>query len=1098
VAPLISLILSNKEMKKQFYLAAFLWLCAMTTWAQNRLTGRVTDAADNSPLPGVNVLIKGTGTGANTDSEGKFTLTSITSGGTLVISYIGYLTQEINVGNRSNIDIALKVDTKTLSEVVVTGYGSQSKKDITGAVATVDMKQALAVPATNLAQAIQGRVAGVSVSNENSPGGGVVVRIRGFGTINDNSPLYVIDGTPTKGSLNSLNLNDIESMQVLKDASSASIYGSRAGNGVVIITTKQGKAGKPKFTYDTYYGSQNPFKGLELANSQQYLDVFWKSFINASNTLVNGVATPNAGAAGLRYPSSVHFGNGPTPVMPDFIVPSGGVNEGNPLADPSRYVRDLLNPNTRYLIQKTNKEGTDWFNELFTAAPIQNHQIGASGATESARYSMSLNYFDQKGIMQHTGYKRYSLRANTEFNINKRVRIGENFTVAYDERINQRNGNQSESNPISFVYRQQPFIPVRDIMGNWGGTYSAGLDNSRNPVADAFDTRHNKSTNIRLFGNAYVEADILKNLTARSQFGIDYNNFNVRNFFPIAIQNAEVEANNSFNQTNNYDWTWTWYNTLTYKKSLFNNVLNINAIVGTESIKNYAEFFSAARLRFASDDIENRYLDAGNAGTQTNSGSASNWRLASEFAKVNFNVRDKYLVDLTIRRDRSSRFAKEFRQAVFPAASAGWRVSNENFMKNISWISDLKLRAAYGQTGNQEIGNYNSFSLFGTNVVQNFYDLGGTRSSSLQGYDRTQFGNPAARWETTSSVDIGLDASLLKGALGVTFDWFNRTTTDMLFPVEVQRTQGFAAAPFQNIGQMNNKGIELGINYGGKAMNGNFTYNFDANFSTYRNTVVKTDGNPSTQYFGFTTRLPPMSVTQAGFPLASFFGYHIDGFIQTDEEGSKLPTQFGGGINNKAGNFKFRDLNNDGRITAADREVIGSPHPDFAYGLNVSLGYKAFRLDLFAQGVQGNQIFNYVRYWTDFPTFGGNRSLRMVNESWEPGKTDAKLPILRSNDNISSNPSTYYLEDGSYLRMKNVQLNFSVPRNVLSKLGLSNATLYVQGQNLFTLTKYTGLDPEINLRNSTAGTTGFDRQIGVDEGAYPNYRGYILGLNVSF
>jgi len=1098
VAPLISLILSNKEMKKQFYLAAFLWLCAMTTWAQNRLTGRVTDAADNSPLPGVNVLIKGTGTGANTDSEGKFTLTSITSGGTLVISYIGYLTQEINVGNRSNIDIALKVDTKTLSEVVVTGYGSQSKKDITGAVATVDMRQALAVPATNLAQAIQGRVAGVSVSNENSPGGGVVVRIRGFGTINDNSPLYVIDGTPTKGSLNSLNLNDIESMQVLKDASSASIYGSRAGNGVVIITTKQGKAGKPKFTYDTYYGSQNPFKGLELANSQQYLDVFWKSFINASNTLVNGVATPNAGATGLRYPSSVHFGNGPTPVMPDFIVPSGGVNEGNPLADPSRYVRDLLNPNTRYLIQRTNKEGTDWFNELFTAAPIQNHQIGASGATETARYSMSLNYFDQRGIMQNTGYKRYSLRANTEFNINKRVRIGENFTVAYDERVNQRNGNQSESNPISFVYRQQPFIPVRDIMGNWGGTYSAGLDNSRNPVADAFDTRHNKSTNIRLFGNAYVEADILKNLTARSQFGIDYNNFNVRNFFPIAIQNAEVEANNSFNQTNNYDWTWTWYNTLTYKKSFFDNALNMNVIAGTESIKNYAEFFSAARLRFASDDIENRYLDAGNAGTQTNSGSASNWRLASEFAKVNFNVRDKYLVDLTIRRDRSSRFAKEFRQAVFPAASAGWRVSNENFMKNISWISDLKLRAAYGQTGNQEIGNYNSFSLFGTNVVQNFYDLGGTRSSSLQGYDRTQFGNPAARWETTSSVDIGLDASLLKGALGITFDWFNRTTTDMLFPVEVQRTQGFAAAPFQNIGEMNNKGIELGLNYGGKAMNGNFTYNFDANFSTYRNTVVKTDGNPSTQYFGFTTRLPPMSVTQAGFPLASFFGYHIDGFIQTDEEGSKLPTQFGGGINNRAGNFKFRDSNNDGRITAADRQVIGSPHPDFAYGLNVSLGYKAFRLDLFAQGVQGNQIFNYVRYWTDFPTFGGNRSLRMVNESWEPGKTDAKLPILRSNDNISSNPSTYYLEDGSYLRMKNVQLNFSVPRNVLSKLGLSNATLYVQGQNLFTLTKYTGLDPEINLRNSTAGTTGFDRQIGVDEGAYPNYRGYILGLNVSF
>jgi TonB-linked SusC/RagA family outer membrane protein len=1075
------------------------WLLCVGAYAQDRkITGRITEGNDNSALPGANVVVKGTQTGVVTDADGRFTLNVAQGRDVLTVSAIGFAAQEITIGNRAEINVALTADMKTLNEVVVTGYGTQSKRDITGAVATVDIKQALAVPATNLAQAIQGRVAGVSVSNENSPGGGVVVRIRGFGTINDNSPLYVIDGTPTKGSLNSLNLNDIETMQVLKDASAASIYGSRAGNGVVIITTKQGKAGKPKFTYDAYYGSQNPFKGLELANSQQYLDVFWKSFINANNTLVNGVATPNAGATGLRYPSSVHFGNGPTPVMPDFIVPSGGVNEGNPLADPSRYVRDLLNPNSRYLIQKTNKEGTDWFNELFTAAPIQNHQIGASGATETARYSMSLNYFDQKGIMQYTGYKRYSLRANTEFNINKRMRIGENFTAAYDERINQRNGNQAENNPISFVYRQQPFIPVRDIKGNWGGTYSAGLDNSRNPVADAFDARNNKGVNVRLFGNAFVEADILKNLTARSQFGIDYNNFNIRNFFPVAIQNAEVEANNSFNQTNAYDWTWTWYNTLTYKKSFFDNALNMNVIAGTESIKNYAEFFSAARLRFASDDVENRYLDAGNAGTQTNSGAASNWRLASEFAKVNFNFHDKYLVDLTIRRDRSSRFAEEFRSAIFPAASVGWRVSNENFMKNLPWVSDLKLRAAYGQTGNQEIGNYNSFSLFGTNVVQNFYDLGGTRSSSLQGYDRTQFGNPAARWETTSSVDIGLDASLLKGALGVTFDWFNRTTTDMLFPVEVQRSQGFASAPFQNIGEMNNKGIELGLNYGGKAMNGNFTYNVDANISTYRNTVTKTDGNPSTQYFGFTTRLPPMSVTQAGFPLASFFGYRIDGFIQTDEEGINLPTQFGGGINNKAGNFKFRDLNNDGRITAADREIIGSPHPDFAYGLNVSLGYKAFRLDLFAQGVQGNQIFNYVRYWTDFPTFSGNRSIRMVNESWEPGKTNAKLPILRSNDNISSNPSTYYLEDGSYLRMKNVQLNFSVPRNLLSKFGLSNATLYVQGQNLFTLTKYTGLDPEINLRNSNAGTTGFDRQIGVDEGAYPSYRGYIMGLNVGF
>jgi TonB-linked SusC/RagA family outer membrane protein len=1082
----------------QLFIVLGLALTVNIAMAQRKVTGKVTESGGDSGIPGVTVLIKGTSTGTSTDASGNYSIDVSSNSSVLSYSSIGYNSIEEVVGARNVINIALSFDSKSLSEVIVTGYGTQSKKDITGAVASVNMKDVLAVPATNLAQAIQGRVAGVNVGTDNSPGGGVMVRIRGFGTVNDNSPLYIIDGTPTKGNLNTLNLNDIESMQVLKDASAASIYGSRAGNGVVIITTKRGKSGKPTFTYDTYYAMQNPRKGFELANSQQYLDTFWRSFVNANNTLVNGVATPNAGKTTLTYPSSVHFGSGSTPVMPDYIVKSGGVNEGNPLADPSLYVRDLLNPNTRYLIQKTNKEGTNWFDEAFQPAMMQNHQIGVSGATEAARYAMSLNYFDQPGIMKYTGYKRYSLRANTEFNVNKRVRIGENIQVAYDETVQQRNGNQTENNPISFIYRQQPFIPVYDIKGNFGGTYSAGLDNSRNPIADLYTQKDNVMKNARFFGNAFMEIDILKNLTARSQFGIDYNQFNVRNFFPVDIQNAEVAANNSFNQTNAFDWTWTWYNTLTYKKSLMDNKLNFNLIVGTESIKNYREFFTGARQRYASDDIENRYLDAGNAGTQTNGGAASNWSLASEFAKANFNLQDKYLMDLTVRRDRSSRFAPDFRTAVFPAVSLGWRVSNESFMKDITWLTDLKLRAAYGQTGNQEIGDYNSFAIFGTNVVQNFYDLGGTRSSSLQGYDRTQFSNINAKWESTSSIDIGFDAVLAKGALDVSFDWFNRTTTDMLFPVEVQRSQGFAAAPFQNIGEMTNKGIELGLTYNGKALNGDLTYTVGGQFSTYKNEVIKTDGNPSTQYFGFTTRLPAMSVTQAGHPLASFFGYHIDGFIETDEEGSRLPVQFGGGINNKAGNFKFRDVNADGKISAADREIIGTPHPDFTYGINVSLGYKAFRLDMFGQGVQGNQLFNYVRYWTDFPTFAGNRSLRMVNESWEPGKVDPKLPILRSNDNISSSPSTYYLEDGSYFRLKNIQLNYSIPKTLIKRIGLGSATVYLQGQNLLTATKYTGIDPEINLRNSTAGTTGQDRHIGVDEGAYPTYKATVIGLNLSF
>lgn len=1076
-------------MKKQFYLALLLWLCTMTAWTQNRLTGRVTDGADGNPLPGVSVLVKGTNTGSTTDSDGKYTINSAPSNATLVVSYIGYESQEVAVGNRSSVDIVLRADVKTLSEVVVTGYGAQAKKDITGAVASVDMKQALSVPAPNIASAIQGRVAGVNVGNDNSPGGGVMVRIRGFGTINDNSPLYIVDGTPTKGNLNTLNLGDIESMQVLKDASAASIYGSRAANGVVIITTKKGKGGKPKLTYDAYYGNQKAIKFPDLLNTDEYAKLLWESRINAENPglLVDGkISDPSR----IVYPNIPMFGGRvQNPIIPDYIFPVGGVGQ----VDETRYSVTPKN-----LITRANKQGTDWFDEIFDSAPLQNHQLGVSGATEQARYAMSLNYFDQQGIMKHTSFKRYSLRANTEFNVTKRVRIGENFQLAYGEQIGQPNGNQNESNPISFAYRVPPITPVYDVRGYFAGSPTV-LDNARNPLAELWRNKDNKRKEMRIFGNAYAEVDILKDLTARTQFGIDYNMFNLRNYRANDPESPEPVGNNVLTTFNNYEYTWTWYNTLTYSKTLADKH-RFNVILGTESIKSYFEAFQAERNGFAVDDLSNRYLTAGRAGINNN-GTGAEWRLASEFAKVNYAFDDKYLLDATIRRDRSSRFAPQFRTAVFPAFSAGWILSNESFLKGLTWLSFAKLRAGWGQTGNQEIGNYNAFSTFATSPESSFYDLQGARTSALPGYELGQFGNANARWETTSSTNIGLDARFLNNKLDVSLDWFTRTTSDMLFPVEVQFTQGVAVNPFQNIGEMSNKGIELSLNYADKK--GDFTYAIGGNFSTYRNNVIRTTGDPNTQYFGFTTRLAPMSVTQQGFPLSSFFGYQIDGIFQSDAEGLAHPAQFVANTDaakranplNKAGAFKYRDINGDGIINAADRTIIGNPHPDFMYGINLSLGYKDFRLDIFGQGVQGNQIFNYQRYWTDFPTFGGNRSQRMLERSWRPGMTDALLPILRSNDVQSSNPSTYYLEDGSYFRLKNIQLSYNIPSAILKKVGLSTATVYVQGQNWLTLTKYEGLDPEINLRNFASGS---DRQLGVDEGAYPAFRSTNFGLSLSF
>ena len=420
--------------------------------------GKVTDES-NQALPGVSIVVKGTNNGTTSDANGDFSLTVADQNSVLVFSFIGYATQEISIDNRTSINVTLKEDLISLSEVVVTGYGSQSKRDITGAVSTIDSKQLLSTPSTNLGQALQGKVAGVMVGNENSPGGGVMVRIRGFGTINDNSPLYVIDGVPTKGNLNTLNQNDFESIQILKDASAASIYGSRAGNGVVIVTTKKGKPGKPVFTYDSYYGTQRPGKLLSMLNTNEYAQLVWESRINAGAVGANG------------NPVHAQFGNGPTPVIPDYIFPAGAM-EGDPRvavdAD-GKYVNYSSNIDapdfnkTKWLITKANKQGTNWMDELFNPAPIQNHQIGASGGSETARYALSLNYFDQKGTMIYTNFKRYSMRANTQFNVGKRVRVGENFQLGYSERVNQPNGNSQESNPTSFAFRIQPIVPVYDV-----------------------------------------------------------------------------------------------------------------------------------------------------------------------------------------------------------------------------------------------------------------------------------------------------------------------------------------------------------------------------------------------------------------------------------------------------------------------------------------------------------------------------------------------------------------------------------------------------------------------------------------------------------
>ena len=1067
-------------------------IAAHLSYAQDhQVKGKVSSSSDGTGIPGVNVQLKGTAVGTVTDAEGVYSIEVKGSGAILVFSSIGLIKKEIPVGNQTTIDVAMEDDIKNLTEVVVTGYAAQRKKDITGAVTVINPKELTSVPSASVTQMLQGRASGVTVGNDNSPGGGTMVRIRGFGSINNNSPLYVIDGVPTQGTLNQINPNDIESMQVLKDASAASIYGARAANGVVIITTKKGKTGAPNITFDFYAGSQRPGKMLDLLNTQELGQYLYEADLGAGKN--PSVTSPSA-----QY----KFDENGRQTIADYIYPN---YFGETLPSNYTYTNDIADPalgKTAFNITKANKQGTDWQDEIFDPASISNYQIGASGGSEAAKYALSANYFQQNGILRYTKYKRYSVRANTEFKKGI-VTVGENFTFSYDQR--QGITNNDEGNPIMFAIRVHPIIPVFDITGGpkalggnntsdyngFAGSRGSNLGNAPNPLARLYREKDNLTKGTHAFGNVYAQVDILPGLYARTSLGIEYNQFNRSEYFHRDIEAAEARNANSLNVINNVDRSFTWFNTLNYAKSF--GVHSFNILAGTEAVKTYAGEFRAGRSGFAFDDLDYRFLDAGSAAGLSNAGPGpTESALFSQFGKVNYSFKELLLADVTIRRDGSSRFSQANRYGVFPAFSLGLRMTELAFMKPAKFVDDLKIRFGWGKTGNQLIPNvYNAYTLYAADPLNNAYDIGGTGTSIVGGFDLVQFGNSNGKWETNTSTNIGIDATLFNSKLEVVLDLYNRVTSDMLTQVAIPRTAGSGTIPYTNIGEVRNRGVDLGLTFRDKK--GDFNYMVGVNFGHYKNEVLKLNNDPNATIFGFTTRLPAMSATKAGLPIASYYGYFVDGVIKDEAEAAVAP-KFGSYT--REGTFKFRDVNGDGIITAADRTIIGSPHPDFNYGINVGVGYKWFDLTLFGQGVQGNQIFNYVKYWTDFNVFQGNRSKAMLYDSWKKSGDDAKLPRLNSGDATSQQVSSYFLEDGSYFRLKNIQLTFNLPSSWLKSLKLGSAQIYVQGQNLFTFTKYTGLDPDINLRRS--GENNQDTHMGVDEGSYPVAKSFLGGLRFNF
>jgi len=1065
-------------MIKYYLIAVFLLHCTLgLAQAPQTTTGQVTDN-EGLPLAGVSVVEKGTTNGTITNSLGRYSISLPNRSSRLTFSFSGFRKEDLAVSGRAVIDLQMIVSNRELNEVLVTGYSSQKRRDITGAVASVSAKDLESVPGNNVAQQLQGRAAGVSIGNDGSPGADITVRIRGIGSITgNNNPLYIIDGVPTTENLNSINPYDIETLQVLKDAASSSIYGARANNGVIIIMTKKGLAGKSKLTFDAYYGAQKLTGRLP-------------KFVNlAQEEYLSKIIDPLFGAT-----SDAFLGDFNNFKVPDFIVSPGiGVSAGDPRADPSKY--DIVNNP----ITKPNVEGGDyWYRQLYHVAPMQNYNLGLSGGSENGRYAFSLGYQNQDGILKFTGFKRYSLRINTEFQIAKFLHIGENLSGSFTDRVATFRHN--DNSPLAQV-NTTFFQPVYDIKGNFTGSNQGNF--YINPYSILYWNKDNHDYTARLFGNTYLEADILKGLKARSSYGIDLLGENASNFNPTQTNQATAVPS-TLDVYNHYVYNWTWTNTLNYSLNIDHQTLALTA--GTEAIRRNSNYYDTQKTGFAFETPPFRYLDAGSK-IIGGFGSPTNSTLFSLFAKADYSVYDRYLLSATVRRDGSSRFSASNRYGVFPAISAGWRLSKEDFLRDVSFIEDLKLRGSWGKTGNQEIDENNQYTTYAQSIPYN-YDFGGTsNSTSGIGIAKARAGNNNTRWEAQTMTNLGLDFALFKGSFTGSVDVYDRKTSGLLLSVPHAATDGQTSFGQVNVGSVQNRGLEIQLGYTGQGASKEFHYGLNGNIAFDRNKVLSLFSGPdsylTSQYNA--NGFPEPTRTAVGHPISSFYGYVIQGIFQTQQEANAAPVQGGNAaIYNQPGRWKFKDINHDGIIDDKDQTYIGSPLPKFTYGLNFTASYKGFDATLFVQGVYGNEIFNAQLLNTDFSSVASFQSVDELN-TWSPTNRHSLLPKINpSADGLERQPSTFEIANGSYLRIKNAQIGYTISPSIAKKMKFSRIHFYVQASNLLTLTKYKGQDPEVGTRyNGNDRATGIqdngngaDRTIGIDRGVYPLAQTFLLGVQL--
>ncbi len=1039
----------------------------------NLVTGIISDDK-GLPLGGATVMVKSNKTLlTTTDNTGRFRIDIGGATAVLVISYSGFVTQEITVRTDQEVSVKLAIADKSLEAVVITGYTRQSKRDVTGAVSTISADVVAKTPVADVGSVLQGRAAGVSVDAQGGPGSTAVVRIRGFGSNGNNDVLYVIDGVQMRGGSNLVNPNDIETITILKDPSNTSLYGAQGGNGVVVITTKTGKRGTaPRLEYNAYGSWEMPTTYPKSMSPQQYADAYWNYLKNSGLPLTNQF-----------------YGSGSSAVLPDYIIERDGkpvlvAAEGSPDVNPALY--NLSN----YRILKSNKAGTDWFGSVLGQSFSQSHQLSVSGATDKSNYALGFGYLDNEGTLLGTYFTRYSFRVNTEFRPANWLRIGENVTFSYTKGAGLSNGNHNPQGLIGDLYQRSPLIPMYDIAGNYSGPKDfantiALHPGGNNPVMGQLTGRESSDGyNAGMIGSAFVAIEPIKNLIIESKIGAQFYPYSYRYFIDTFPQNVFSAPYNQFTEGGGYSSDLRWTNKLSYEIR-FKDIHKISAFVAYEAAKIRSRnsqgtvtnllYTTPGYLNLTNGTYNPTIPMAGGSGYETSS---------SFFGNANYSLLDKYLVSFVGRRDGSSKFGPLNRYGNFFSYSGGWRISREKFMEKISWIDDLKLRAAYGENGNNAIPSDLFTDRYTTSGYVNYssYDLNGTNNSAFTGAGLYQLGNPYIHWETNQTINIGFDATLFQNKLNISFSWFDRTTKDLLAVPPITGLRGDALAPFENIMRFSNKGFELELGYRNKI--GDLSYDMSFNISTYKNNVVHISDDSTASIDGNAYAPTHFALTRSveGRPVSSFFGFIQDGIFQSAEDYTKYGVAHTGlTAATAAGHFKFRDLNGDKKINDDDRTFIGSPHPTFTYGYNLALNYKNFDLEIFFQGVAGNKIFNYWRAYSVFPGAQGEGS----DDTWRPDNTGAKLPIWNNTSSDDIKPSSFFVENGSYLRLKSLQLGYTLN---LPKV-VRNIRFYVQGYNLATFTKYTGIDPEISTGNAT--------NVGVDFGGnYPISRKIIVGLNL--